>query len=203
MPEITLNAEAGREIGSAPTRRLRTEGKIPGVVYGHAAEPIAIAVSAKELRVALSGDAGLNQLLDLHIGDTQVLALARELQRHPVKNTVTHVDFLVVKRDEVVTAEIALNLVGDPVEVRHADGTVDQQLLSVMVSAIPSEIPTHIDVDISGLVVGGAIRVGDLDLGPSVTFVTDAELTIAAAHASRTAATSEDAAPAEAAPTEG
>lgn len=187
MPEITLHADAGRVTGSAATRRLRHEGKIPGVIYGHSAEPVAVAVSAKELRVALSTEAGLNQLLDLRVGDTKYLALARELQRHPVRNTVTHVDFLVVNADEVVSADIAINLIGDPVEVRHHDGSVDQQLFTLTIAAKPSAIPTHIDVDISSLVVGGAIRVGDLDLGEGVTIETDHELTIAAAHGGRAA----------------
>ncbi|HEX3947367.1 MAG TPA: 50S ribosomal protein L25, partial [Acidimicrobiales bacterium] len=102
MPEITLHAEIGRPLGSRPARRLRTEGKIPGVVYGHGTDPVPVAVAGRELRVALSGESGTNTLLSLDTGETTYLTLARELQRHPVKGTVTHVDFQIVRRDEII-----------------------------------------------------------------------------------------------------
>ncbi len=199
MPEIVLHAEVGRTTGTASSKRLRHEGKIPGILYGHGAEPIPVAVQAKELRTALSTEAGLNQLLALEADGETYLALARELQRHPVRNTVTHIDFQIVNRDEMVTADIALTVIGDAVEVRHADGTVDQQLFTLTVSAKPSDIPTSLEVDISALQVGEAIRVADLVLPVGVLAVTDGESIIAAAHGGH----SGPAADAEAAATEG
>ncbi|MGH8981434.1 MAG: 50S ribosomal protein L25/general stress protein Ctc, partial [Acidimicrobiales bacterium] len=93
MPEIVLQAESGRPRGSSAARRLRREGKIPGVVYGHGTEPVSVAVVGRELRLALSGDAGTNALLSLEADGNTYLTVARELQRHPVRGTVTHVDF--------------------------------------------------------------------------------------------------------------
>ncbi len=107
MPETTLTAQTGREIGSSSTRRLRAEGKIPGVVYGHGADPIPVAVVAREFQIAMSGEAGLNTLLSLEVDGTDHLTLARDIQHHPVRNTVTHVDFLIVRRDELISAEVA------------------------------------------------------------------------------------------------
>ena len=110
MPEIVLEAQLGRAVGSTAARRLRREGMVPGTVYGHGTEPVSVAVEARELRNALSGEAGTNTLLSLQAGKKTYLTLARELQRHPVKGTVSHVDFVIVRRDEVISAEVP----GDP-----------------------------------------------------------------------------------------
>ena len=137
MAEITLNVESGRPLGSAPSGRLRTGGKIPGVVYGHGMEPIPVAIGARDLRAALTTEAGLNALLSLRIGETTHLAIAKELQRHPVRQTVTHVDFQVVRRDEIVTAEVRISLVGDSEAVHRVEGTIDQEMLSLQIKAKP------------------------------------------------------------------
>lgn len=169
MPEIVLNAEVGRTSGSSSSRRLRAEGKIPGVVYGHGTDPVSVAVAARDLRVALNGEAGTNALLSLRADGKTYLAIARELQRHPVRGTVVHVDFQIVRRDEIIGATVPLTLVGEAVEVNHGDGLVDQQLFSLPVHAKPADIPTSVEVDVSGLTIGGIIRIGDLPLPGGVT----------------------------------
>lgn len=178
MPEIVLEAETGRPLGSSASRRLRAEGKVPGIVYGHGSEPVAVAVAGRDLRVALSGQAGTNALLSLRAGGKTYLTVARELQRHPVRGTVTHVDFQIVRRDEVIAADVPIVLNGEAIEVHHGDGIVDQQLFTLPVHAKPADIPTHVDVDISGLAIGGVIRVGDLTLPKGVTVDLDAEAPI-------------------------
>jgi large subunit ribosomal protein L25 len=188
MPEITLEAEVGRPTGSSDTRRLRSEGKIPGVVYGQGMGSVAVAVDAKAFRHALSGEQGLNTLLDLVAGKKHYLVLAREIQRHPVRGTVSHVDFQVVSRTQGVEVEVPLEVVGDAVEVRHHDWEVDQQLFSVHVRAQPDRIPSSIVVDISELQVGGAIRIGDLALPDGVEATQDALTTVIGTHAARVAA---------------
>jgi large subunit ribosomal protein L25 len=178
MAEITLNAEVGRTTGSRSTRRLRADGKIPGVVYGHGTEPVSVAVEGRELRTALSGESGTNQLLSLVAGDETYLTLARELQRHPVKGTVIHVDFQIVRRDEVISAEVPITLVGEAIEVHHGDGLVDQQLFNLSVRALPMDIPTNIEVDVSALTIGAAVRVADLSLPAGVTTEVDDDVAI-------------------------
>ena len=175
MAEIELVAETGREAGSRASKRLRREGKIPAVVYGHGIDPIAVAVDARELRHALNTDAGVNALLNLKIGGQTQLTMARVLQRHPVRQTVTHVDFQVVRRDEVMSADVNFALVGEATEVTSNDGVVDQVLFSLTVNATPANIPQHLEVDISGLRIGDAIRVGDLRLPSGVTTDVDPE----------------------------
>ena len=169
MPEITLQAEVGRPLGSRPARRLRHEGKIPGVVYGHGSDPVPVTVVGRDLRIALSGESGSNTLLSLVAGDQTFLTLAREMQRHPVRGTVVHVDFQIVRRDEIIAADVPIVLVGEALEVHHGDGLVDQQLFALPVRAKPADIPVVIEVDVSGLTIGAALRVADLQLPPGVT----------------------------------
>jgi large subunit ribosomal protein L25 len=185
MSEFTLTAEVDRPTGSSNTRRLRREGKIPGVIYGHGHDPVSVAVDAKELRVALNGASGTNQLLELDTAKEKYLVLAKVLQRHPVRGTLVHVDFQITGRDETVTVDVPVSLIGDAVEVRHADGAVDQQLFSVSVSARPSAIPTVLELDISAMTPGDILRVSDLTLPDGVIADSDPETAIALAHVGR------------------
>jgi len=211
MPETILHAEVGRPLGSRPSRRLRHDGKIPGVIYGHGSEPVPVAVVARDLRVALSGESGGNTLLSLVAGDQTFLTLAREMQRHPVRNTVTHVDFQIVRRDEIIAAEVPISVIGEALEVSHGDGLVDQQLFALPIRALPADIPSVIEVDVTDLIIGGAVRVADLALPDGVTTDLDDEVPIVTGQPPRVQAVEEgaegeaaegEAAPAEGAPTE-
>jgi len=179
MAEVVLAAEVGRPLGSRAVRRLRRAGRVPGVIYGHGIAPLPVAVAARELRVALTGEAGANQLLSLDTGSGTYLTLAREMQRHPVAQTVTHVDFVIVRRDEVISAEVPIVLVGDAVEVHHGDGLVEQQMFTLTINALPSDIPSSLEADISGLTIGGQVRVSDLTLPAGVTTDVDPETAVA------------------------
>jgi large subunit ribosomal protein L25 len=179
MAEVVLAAEVGRPLGSRAVRRLRREGKIPGVIYGHGTEPTPIAVGARELRVALNGEAGVNQLLSLDTGSGTYLTIAREMQRHPVAQTVTHVDFVIVRRDEVITADVPVVLVGEAIEVQHGDGLVEQQMFTLPIRALPADIPAAVEADISGLTIGGQVRVSDLPLPKGVSIDVDPETAVA------------------------
>lgn len=186
MPEITLVAESGRALGSSESKRMRRAGRIPGVVYGHGMEAIAVSVDARDFRHALSGPAGLNQLLNLNIDGKTHLTLARVLQRHPVRNTVIHVDFQVVRRDEIVSADVPIVLTGEA-KALGSSGVVDQPLNTLTVNAQPSNIPAEITVDISELTIGTTIRVADLVLPPGVTTDVNADEPVVIAEASHVA----------------
>jgi large subunit ribosomal protein L25 len=175
MAEIQLVAEPGRTEGSSESRRLRHAGKIPAVVYGHGIDPIPVAVDARDLRIALNGEAGSRALLELAIGNERHLAVARQLQRHPVRHTVTHVDFQVVRRDEVISAEIPIVIIGEALAVHRSDGTVGQEMQTLLVKARPASLPPSIEIDISDLEIGQAIRVGDLRLPDGVETDVDGE----------------------------
>jgi large subunit ribosomal protein L25 len=188
MAEITLVAEAGREVGSRPARRQRASGRIPAVVYGEGVTPVAVTVAARELRAALSTEAGLNALLSLDIAGRRYLTLARELQRHPVRGTLIHVDFQVVDPDREVTADVPITLIGEAVELNRADGVLEQMLFVMPVKARPADIPSHLEVDISELVIGASVRVIDIALPAGVVADVDPEAAIAIGSAPRVAA---------------
>jgi large subunit ribosomal protein L25 len=175
MEEVTLTAELGRPTGSRSSRRLRADGKVPAVLYGHGTDPMTLTVDGRALRNALTGDAGLNALITLKVDSDSHLAMARQLQRHPVKGTVDHVDFVIVRRDEIVTAEVPINLVGEATEVNQNDGIVEQQLFSLTIKATPLNIPASLEADISGLIIGEAVRVADLKLPSGVETEVDPE----------------------------
>jgi large subunit ribosomal protein L25 len=121
------------------------------------------------------------------MGDTTQLAIAKELQRHPVRQTVIHVDFQVVRRDEIVTADVRIALVGEADAVYRAEGTIDQEMLSLQIKAKPGDVPALIEVDISALEVGESIRVSDLQLPEGVTTDADPEAPVVIAHTARAA----------------
>jgi large subunit ribosomal protein L25 len=175
MAEITLQADVGRPTGTRVSKRLRAAGRVPGVVYGLDSDPVPVDVDWRELRQALTGEAGLNALIDLEFGGHSELSIVKSLQRHPVHHTVTHVDFLLIRRDVAISVDVPIVLQGEAEEVHKEGGMVDQILTTLTVAAKPADIPNELTIDISGLVVGDAVRVGDLPLPSGVTTEVDAE----------------------------
>src|SRR5436190_23712572 len=106
MPQTNLVATTGRALGSPASRRLRHTDHIPGVLYGHGMEPVSLTVARRDLRLALSGPAGVNTVLDLELEGRRYPAVIKELQRHPVRRNVSHVDFLQVNMNEEITVNV-------------------------------------------------------------------------------------------------
>jgi large subunit ribosomal protein L25 len=164
MAEITLTAETGRVTGTRPSRRLRAEGKVPAVVYGHGSEPQSVSVVWRELRVALTGDAGLNALITLVIDGKRQLSIVKSLQRDPVHHQVTHIDFILVNLDEELLVDVPIVMEGEALMVTREDGMTDQVLFMLPVFAKPDAIPNELVVDISELRLGDSIRIADITL---------------------------------------
>jgi large subunit ribosomal protein L25 len=148
-------------------------------------------VVARDLRAALSTDAGLNAVLSLEVGGDKFLTLARELQRHPVRGSVTHVDFQIVDPNREVTAEVPITLTGEALELHRADGVLEQQMFSLTIKSRPADIPAHLEVDITDLVIGSAVRVSDIALPPNVITEVDPESIVAAGQPPRVQALEE------------
>ncbi len=188
MPsEVRLTASPRTASGTRAAGRLRREGLVPAVVYGHGADPRSVSVVRRELRAALSTEAGSNALLDLQVDGEAVLALVKEMQRDAVRNEVTHVDFIRVSRDEAVVVEVPIHFEGEASEVTSGGGTLDQQLFNLTVTAKPGDIPSAITVDVSGMSIGDSVRVGDLSLPRGVTTDVDPEEAVAVAQVSQAA----------------
>ncbi len=168
-----LVAETGRTLGSRSTNRLRATGKIPGVLYGLGVAPTPLAVDARELRTALRGDHGTNAVLTLEVDGAEHVAMARDIQRHVTRGTVSHVDFLVVDRNVSVSADVPVSLVGES-DLGGA-AMVDVVVSSLTINAKPESIPAVIEVDQSKLVLGSQVLVKDLVLPEGVTTDVDPE----------------------------
>src|SRR5437667_15188 len=125
MAEITLAAEVGRATGTSSSRRLRASGRVPGTVYGLGGDALSVSVDWRQLRHALTTDAGFNALINLEVSGHADLTIVKELQRHPVRRDVLHVDFLRVSRDQAIEVEVPVILVGEAEEVTRNDGVVE------------------------------------------------------------------------------
>jgi large subunit ribosomal protein L25 len=193
MADITLVAQPGRATGSRSARRLRRAGRVPAVVYGTGIDPVPVTVEARQLRAALGTEAGLNAVVTVQVDGASYPTLARELQRHPVRGTVQHVDFVVVDLALETHADVPVNLVGEAVELQRSDGVLDQQMFALTVRARPADIPAHLELDVSGLTVGDALRVSDLSLPAGVATDVDPDTVVVAGQASRVAAEVEEA----------
>lgn len=173
MEQVTLRGEIGRAHGSRSSRRLRRDGRVPAIVYGHGLEARPVAVDRRDLYAALHTEAGLNALINLQVEDGEYLTVAREVQRHPVRGDITHLDFIRISLDESIEAEVPVEFTGIPVGVREAKGIIETVHASVVVSCLPTAIPSHVPFDISDLRVGDSLRVADLPELPGVVYVTD------------------------------
>lgn len=182
MSEVTLQAETGRNTGSRPSRRLRRRGMVPATLYGQGAEAVSVAVNARDLRNALATDAGINVLIGLVVGEETHTSLARQLQRHPTREDILHLDFVKISLTDRVEAAIAVELIGEPAGVREMGGIIETVTNTVSVHTLVTAIPESIQVDISGLEVGDLIRVADLPELEGVEYLDDPDLPIVVIH---------------------
>ena len=169
MAEIVITASVRDEFGKGAARRLRRENLIPAVLYGHGGDPIHLALPAHATTMALRT---ANALLDIELaGHAPQLALPKQIQRDPVKDTIEHVDLIVVKRGEKVQVEVPLIVTGE----LKGEALVIQDQSSIMLEVEATKIPAHIEVSIEGLEVGATIFAKDLVLPSGATFPGDPE----------------------------
>lgn len=174
MEQETLVAQKRTTSGSRPARRMRRDGRVPAVVYGSDQETISISVDSRELGATLHTEAGLNALINVVVeGGGEVLAVAREIQRDPVRGDITHLDLIQVSLDIEIEAEVTIEYVGVPAGVREEGGFVEAIETSVVLLALPTAIPASIEVDITELGIGDSLKVEDLPVIEGVTYTTD------------------------------
>jgi large subunit ribosomal protein L25 len=180
--ERTKLVVAARErLGSRESRRLRSEGLVPGVLYGRG-NPVAICVAERELRRALTGAAGLHSILDVEIdghGKTHA-SILKEYQVDKVRGHITHVDLQEVRLDRTIHASVSVHLIGgeDAPGVREG-GVLSQPLREINVEALPLEVPEHIDLDVSHMEIGGTLRISDVVVPDGVKLLDDPETVVA------------------------
>lgn len=196
MPDAALTAATRTDFGSGPARRLRRRGQVPAVVYGLSAGTVEISVDAHDLNRLLAGEAGANTLINLTVDGEENLTLVRQIERHPVKGSLTHVDFVRVSRDTEVNAEVAVHLTGEAQGVLDG-GVMDQLLFAVSISAKPTAIPNAIEVDVSAIELSGQLHVRDLPAVSGVTYLHEDDELVAQVIVPRGLAEEEEAAEAE------
>lgn len=178
MAHVLLTARERTQLGNGPTRRLRREGLIPGIVYEPGEPSLTLAVDAREFRRALA-EGGATGVIDLSVeGNRTRPVLIKDWQLDPVRGEVTHIDFQEVDLTVEVQTTVALALVGNPVGVRDG-GVLDQPLREVEVSALPDALPESIEVDVSELEVGSSVSVSEIVAPPGVEILSDPETTVA------------------------
>jgi large subunit ribosomal protein L25 len=163
----TLVAEARTVIGSRPAGRLRREGKVPAVMYGLETDTANLTVPGRALDHILAGESGANTLITVKVNGEEHLTLARQIQRHPTRGDVLHVDFIRVRRDVAVAAEIPIHLVGEPEGVRDG-GVLEQLVFTLSIEAKPEDIPPGVEVDVSAMNIFDQLRIEDLRLPAGV-----------------------------------
>lgn len=168
MAQTVVKATTGRDLGSRPSRRLRAEGKIPGVVYGLGKDPETVAVDYKELRAALNVPTGMNTVFTLDVEGSTETVLVRTVQRDPLKRVVTHADFLRVDPNQTVKVKVPINIVGDPSGVTEGGGMIEQKMFQIEVEVSPDAIPEHIDADVSIMTLERRLAVADLNFDEGV-----------------------------------
>ena len=188
MSEVTLTAETGREQGSASSRRLREAGRIPGVVYGMGRDPIPLSVDRGEFRRAMTTEAGSNALIQLTVdGSKSESTLVKDLQRHPVRREVTHIDFIRIDPSKAMTLDVPIVVVGDTKKVTSQGGITEQRLSLLRVSVRPDNIPNQFEADISSMVIDDTFTVGDLVLPAGCTTEVDLSTAVVTAQLTRAA----------------
>jgi large subunit ribosomal protein L25 len=191
MPDITLATEPRRELGSRPAGRLRRQGKVPAVVYGLGADTVSVTVPSRELQHILAGESGANTLITLDVDGESVLTLARQIHRHPTRGELVHVDFIRIRRDVAVSAEIPVHLLGEATGVRDG-GLLEQLLFQLTVEAMPGNIPVSIEIDVSELAIGDQLRVEDIPLPAGVETQAEPDFVVAQVAAPRVVTEAEE-----------
>jgi large subunit ribosomal protein L25 len=186
MADANLVAERRTAAGKGAAGRTRREGRVPAVVYGLGEENVSVSVPARELAHLLAGDAGANTLFTLRLDGSNQLTLARQIQRHPVRGTLLHVDFVRVRADQTIQADVPVHLAGDAEGVSRG-GVLEQSLHTVSVEAKPADIPNSLEVDISALEIGDGVYVSALVAPRGVVITNDPEELIAQISAPRVA----------------
>jgi large subunit ribosomal protein L25 len=179
MATVNLSATARTDRGKGAARKLRSSGQVPAVIYGSAREAASLSINERDLDRLLGTIAAESTVIELGVdGGRPTKTLIREIQRHPFKRMILHVDFQELVAGEKVTVNIPLVLVGIPEAVRAGGAVMDQVLRELEIEVDPSDIPNHIDVDVSTLELGHSLHVSDLKLPPGVEVLADPETTI-------------------------
>jgi len=187
--QVKLKAQKRTVLGRNAIKKIKKEGLVPGVVYGSQAQPMALQLDARQLTSVLAHASSEHVLVDLEIADgsqsSNRLALIQEVQHHPLRRELLHVDFHAVSTTEKITSEVPIEAVGEPLGVRTFGGLLEYSLRTLEVECFPQELPDIVRIDVTNLNIGEALHGRDIPLPSGVEALTDADLTVVSVVASR------------------
>ena len=186
MATASLSAKARSDRGKGVARQLSAAGEVPAVVYGPGREPQSLTINQREFERLAERVRITSTVIELAIDGKTARTLVRELQRDPLRRTVIHVDFQELVAGEKVTVSVPLRFVGTPDGVKHGGGILEEVMHQLEIRCDPSNIPDHIDVDVTPLTIGHSLHVGDITLPSGVEVVDDPEQTLAVVSAPKT-----------------
>ena len=180
MPEVVVAKPRVGKFNKNAARRVRAAGKIPAVLYGAGREAVAVEVDPKHISKILFSETGHNTIFDVEIpGQPAAKAMIVEWQREPIKDQLIHIDMKRIALDRVLQVSVRVKLLGIPVGVKTEGGILDQVLREVEVECLPTDIPSHIDVDVSELGMHQVLRVSGLPLSDKIKYLTPEDATVA------------------------
>ncbi|HZI99790.1 MAG TPA: 50S ribosomal protein L25/general stress protein Ctc [Gemmatimonadaceae bacterium] len=195
MASANLSASARDNGGKGVARKLRSEGRVPAIVYGHGRDPLALSINTRELEKLLDHISAESTVIDLDIDGRPSRTLIREIQRHPFKRQILHVDFQELVAGEKISVSIPIVLTGVPDGVRMDGGILDQTMRELEIEVDPSNIPNHVEVDVTKLMIGSSVHVRDLQLPEGVEVLDDEDASVCVVSAPRAAIEETAAAP--------
>ncbi len=178
MATASLSATPRTDAGKGAARKLRQSGQVPAVIYGHSRAPQALALNTRDLQKLLDRVSYASTVIELNVDGATSRTLIRDIQRHPFKKEILHVDFQELVAGEKVTVKVPLVFVGVPEGVRTGGGILDQVMHEVSIHVDPSLIPNHVDVDVAALAIGHGVHVRDLKLPEGIAVLDEQDATI-------------------------
>ena len=180
MPEVVIAKPRVGKFNKNAARRVRVAGKIPAVLYGAGHKPVAVEVDPKHISRILFSETGHNTIFDVDLGNTATAkAMIVDWQREPIKDQLIHIDLKRIALDKTLKVSVRVKLLGIPIGVKTAGGILDLVLREVEIECLPADIPSHIDVDVSGMNLFDVIRVSDLPHSDKIKYMNTEDATVA------------------------
>jgi len=185
MATVSFNATARDTVGKGAARTLRGKGQVPAVIYGHGRDPQALSLNARDLDKMLGHIQAESTVIEVTVGGQTAKTLIREIQRHPIKRQILHVDFQALVAGEKVTVSIPIVLTGVPEGVRLEGGVLDQTLREIEIEVDPANIPDRVEYDVTNMVIGDSVHISDLKVPEGVEVINGPETSVAVVAAPR------------------
>ena len=185
MATVSFNATARDTVGKGAARTLRGKGQVPAVIYGHGRDPQPLSLNARDLDKMLGHIQAESTVIEVTVGGQTAKTLIREIQRHPIKRQILHVDFQALVAGEKVTVSIPIVLTGVPEGVRLEGGVLDQTLREIEIEVDPANIPDRVEYDVTNMVIGDSVHISDLKVPEGVEVINGPETSVAVVAAPR------------------